>query len=189
MRSNTAPQVAQAGESGVTHATLRNFFDSLMRSQWATPAQLEAYQRGQLKQLVTHAHQNSLFYRPRLDVLFRRDGSIDWERWPDVPFVTRDDVREHGLMMHCLTVPERHGTSIETATSGTTGRPLNFTMTTLTRAARIASVYRFHTWHELDWSKHHGVTIPRRKTRCELARRCSRAIAGDHRGSIPRHLP
>ena len=98
-------------KAALAHATLRNFFESLMRSQWATPAQLEAYQRGQLKQLVTHAHQNSLFYRPRLDVLFRRDGSIDWERWPEVPFVTRDDVREHGLMMHCLTVPERHGAS------------------------------------------------------------------------------
>ena len=163
MRSNAAPQPAEAGKGDVALATLRQFYESLMRSQWATPAQLEAYQRSQLKQLVTHAHQNSLFYRPRLNVLFRSDGSIDWERWPEVPFVTRDDVRKHGLLMHCLTVPERHGATIETTTSGTTGRPLTFTMTTLTRAARIASVYRLHTWHGLEWSKHHGLTMPRKK--------------------------
>jgi phenylacetate-CoA ligase len=159
MRSNAAPQSAEAEKSDVAIATLRNFYESLMRSQWATPAQLEAYQRNQLKQLVTHAHQNSLFYRPRLDVLFRSDGSIDWERWPEVPFVTRDDVREHGLMMHCLTVPERHGGSLQASTSGTSGRPLKFTMTDLTRSARIASIYRFHDWHGFDWSKRFGLTV------------------------------
>ena len=158
MRSNAAPQPTEAEKGDVALATLRKFYESLMRSQWATPAELLAYQRGQLKQLVTHAHQNSLFYRPRLEVLFRSDGSIDWERWPEVPFVTRDDVREHGLMMHCLTVPERHGTALQTTTSGTTGRPLKFSMSTLTRTARLASIFRLHDWHGLSWSKCHGLT-------------------------------
>ena len=77
---------------------VRRYLYNLRKTQYLPPERLLAYQRGLLEQLVRHALAHVPFYRDtgRLDALFRRDDTIDWERWGEVPLLTRSDVQRAG---------------------------------------------------------------------------------------------
>jgi phenylacetate-CoA ligase len=73
-----------------------SFVDALLAQQHSSAEERQQRQRELLEPLLRHARQFVAFYRDsgRLDPLFGRGGNIDWERWSEIPLLTRREVRE-----------------------------------------------------------------------------------------------
>ena len=131
------------------------FYDMLMQSQYWPEEVMLAYQRTQLEQLLRHAKATVPFYENRLDAVFKRDGSIDCQRWTEIPILKRADVmRWRPQMLSRAPIPG-HGPSGDISTSGSTGHPVTVRVTRLMAMVAAACRWRFHRWHELDWSRPH----------------------------------
>ena len=68
------------------------FYDRLMESQYQAPEQRRTAQIQQLEKLARHARKHVPFYEERLNVLFGTGGAFNFERWLDVPILTRHDL-------------------------------------------------------------------------------------------------
>src|SRR5690242_8842580 len=92
-----------------TYDLQRVFHEMLMESQFWSPGQLRDYQRTQLAQLLRHARRNVPFYEKRLDPVFTPSGDVDWDRWEELPIVTRHDMAANRDAMLAREVPKGHG--------------------------------------------------------------------------------
>src|SRR5262249_394724 len=131
----------------------RQFFEMLLDSQWWSEAQLRNYQRSQLGQLLRHAKANVPFYGTRLDAVLKSNGDIDWDRWSEMPIVSRKDVIEHGDKLLATTLPSGHGGTTTSRTSGTSGTPITLTTSQLVNVALSGNRFRYYKWHNIDWTK------------------------------------
>lgn len=137
------------------------FFDMLMGSQYWPEEVMVAYQRSQLEQLLRHARATVPFYENRLDPVFKRDGSIDWDRWGEIPVLKRADVMHRRTELLSLKPFAGHGPNGEVSTSGSTGHPITVEVTRLMFLMTQACRWRSHQWHAIDWSKRHVArTVP-----------------------------
>ena len=136
-----------------TSSLEKKFYQMLLESQNWPPQQLLEYQRGQLSQLLEHARKNVPFYHSRLDPLFTRNGKIDWDRWQEMPILTRKDLFDHRESMLAPAIPVGHGQTQVNWSSGTTGQPINVTHNGLAFLASRAAMTRANTWHNIDPSK------------------------------------
>ena len=136
-------------DDGLPH----QFFDMLMASQWWSADALRSYQRSQLSQLLRHARDQVPFYEHRLDAVFKPDGDIDWDRWNEVPIVRRQDLVEQGDAMLARQLPNAHGTTTVSVTSGTSGASVQVTSTQLAHIALHANRFRSYDWHQIDWTR------------------------------------
>lgn len=125
----------------------KQIFEMLMKSQFWPPDQILAYQRTQLSQLLRHARAHVQFYKTRLDPVFNRNGAIDWDRWNDIPILTRADVKANGVEMLSDKLPIGHGPSHEQVSSGTTGTPVTIQTTYLMFLAGTAAFMRACRWY------------------------------------------
>ena len=117
-------------------------FDLLMESQFWPSERIRALQRERLEILLRHAKANVPFYATRLDPLFRADGSIDWDRWGEIPTLKRSDLIEHRRALLARDMPPGHGRIGDIATSGSTGTPVVTSHTSFALAMTRAAVFR-----------------------------------------------
>jgi phenylacetate-CoA ligase len=105
---------------------IRAFQDTLRKTQFLPSDRLAEYQRGLLDRLVRFARAEVPFYRDsgRLDPLFRANDTIDWDRWEDIPFLTRHEVQLEGARLQPDQLPPEHGRAWPKKTSGSTGQPV-----------------------------------------------------------------
>lgn len=132
---------------------LHQFHSQLMESQFWSPDRLRDYQHEQLEHLLRHARANSPFYASRLDAVFRPDGSIDFDRWHEIPILKRQDLAESREAMLASNVPPHHGEARDYATSGSSGVPITVRANGIAALAGQAAEYRAFDWHEIDYSK------------------------------------
>lgn len=83
--------------------------------------------------------------------MFRRDGSINWDRWGDIPILTKDEVRNHGMELCATDMPQSHGEVRAHATSGVTGAPLTVLHTELEEEFWTAFGWRARASWDVDW--------------------------------------
>lgn len=137
-----------------TTPTLRQrIFEMLMESQYWPPERMLEFQRSQLAQLLRHARANVPFYKTRLDPVFKNNGEIDWDRWHEIPIVTRADLRQRRTKLLAVELPTGHGPTREFSTSGSSGVPIKVTVTSIATTARHAAMERFAALHEIDSAK------------------------------------
>lgn len=129
------------------------FYDMLLESQYWPEADIIAYQRSQLEQLVRHARKNVPFYETRLDAIFARDGSMDWAKWEQIPIATRADLHQHREAMQARELPPGHGATGTATSSGSTGTPVTVTINKLVMMTVQANRWRSHAWRGIDWSE------------------------------------
>jgi phenylacetate-CoA ligase len=130
--------------------TVAAFLGALAETERLDPERMRLYQRRLLDRLLRHARAETDFYRDRLAPLFRDDDSIDWDRWREVPILTRAVAQESFDALVARTVPPHVGKAIEDTTSGSTGKPFrHFTSQIQVSASAIANE-RFFRWHQLD---------------------------------------
>ena len=121
----------------------QRIYEMLMKSQFWPPEQMLAYQRSQLAQLLRHAKATVPFYKTRLDVVFKKNGEIDWNRWHEIPIVTRADVRDRREQMLTTALPPGHGPTKTFNSSGSSGIPIAMEVTQVWAYANQAAMQRF----------------------------------------------
>jgi phenylacetate-CoA ligase len=126
----------------------QRFFEALLRTQFLPPDRMLRYQHDLIERLVLHARAQVPFYRNggRLDILFGPDGRIDWERWNEIPILTRSDAQANCEQLYAETLPPDCGKIVGGQTSGSTGIPLVFRVNTLMAAAGSAVLERGLVW-------------------------------------------
>jgi phenylacetate-CoA ligase len=126
----------------------QRFFETLLRTQYLSPEHTLQYQRRLLERLVRHARVTAPFYRDsgRLDVLFTKDDRIDWERWGEVPVLTRSMAQANSDALYAESMPADCGEIRTGTTSGSTGRPLAFRTSTIQAVANTAVQERGYVW-------------------------------------------
>ena len=127
------------------------FFETLQRTQYLPRERMLLYQRGLIEQLVRHARAHVPFYRDsgRLDVLFTADDRIDWDRWSEVPVLTRAEAGANAERLYAETVPPHCGAIVSGMTSGSTGRPLAYRVPMILAAAGSAVLERALVWADM----------------------------------------
>ena len=122
----------------------QKILDMLMESQFWPPERMLEFQRSQLAQLLRHARENVPFYRNRLDPVFKSNGEIDWDRWLQIPIVTRADLRDRRSELLAAKLPPGHGPTKTFTTSGSSGIPVSIEATRLWGHANRAANRRFN---------------------------------------------
>ncbi len=135
---------------------LERIFNMLEDSQWWPRDRLVEMQRIELSRLVRHAKSSSPFYRTRLDCLFHPNGTIDWDRWVDVPIMARAELSHQRGSIQSRRPVQEHGPFGWVKTSGSTGDPVEFLTTRVLNDLSVASLWRGQKWANMDWS---GVMI------------------------------
>lgn len=128
------------------------FYDMLMQSQYWSPERMVDYQRSQLAQLLRHAKKNVAFYETRLDAVLKPNGDIDWDRWAEIPIVTRSDMYAHRDAMQAKELPPGHGSVGRAASSGSTGQIVTTSVNQLVMMAVKVNRWRAEEWQGIDWS-------------------------------------
>lgn len=134
-------------------ALQKRIYDMLMESQYWPREQMLAYQRSQLAQLLHHAKATVPFYKTRLDAVFKKSGEIDWDRWHEIPIVTRADLRDRREEMLTTSLPPGHGPTKTFHSSGSSGVPVSVEVTQLAHLAKLAAMRRHHAYHGIDARK------------------------------------
>lgn len=132
--------------SGSSDDDIRAMLDESL--YWDEPA-WAAYHQSQLSQLLAHARANCAFYQRRLDSMFLADGAIAWEKWQELPIVTRADLRGRADEMRAGRFPRRHGNICVASSSGSTGVPITIHTTQLAMDVARLAWGRFHRLHNL----------------------------------------
>ena len=93
------------------HLFKQRVFEMLVESQFRSPEAMRAFQYSQLIQLLLHARENFPFYETRLDFLFKKNGAIDWDRWHEIPIITRADLCDRRNELLAAELPPGHGST------------------------------------------------------------------------------
>lgn len=131
----------------------RRIFDALLESQYWSLDRMVEHQRFHLERLVRFARENVPFYADRFDALVRPDGRIDWDRWTDVPVLTRQDLQNFRSELLTQALPRGHGPTRLIRSSGSTGRPIETFHTAVEGRGDQALVLRAREWHGADFDK------------------------------------
>jgi phenylacetate-CoA ligase len=129
------------------------YFDMLMQSQHWPEQMMAEYQRGQLEQLLRHARATVPFYEDRLKPVVKRDGSVDLDRWTEIPILKRSELSRFGNALMSREPVAGHGPWGEISTSGSTGDPVALRITRLMDLVTRVCRWRADGWEGLDWSK------------------------------------
>jgi len=133
------------------------FVELLRQSQYWPPEKMRSYQEEQLSRLLRHAYENVPFYRDRLAPLFRRRWGPRLHKWHEIPILTRAEVIENYDALISTTIPEDHLPLRSGMSSGSTGKPVKFTVTAMSLMARYATVYRMFDWHDYDRTRPYAI--------------------------------
>ena len=126
----------------------QKFFETLLQTQFLAPDAMRAYQRLLLERLLRHARAHVPYYRERggLDAVFGRSDEIVWDRWHDLPILTREQAQANAPSLYAEVVPADCGPVTGGQTSGSTGRPLPFRVNGIVAAAATAVFERGLVW-------------------------------------------
>ena len=131
---------------------LERIYNTLNDSQWWPSDRLIELQHVELTRLIGHAKAYSLFYNTRLACLFRPNGTIDWDRWAEVPIMSRADLSHQRDSIQTRRPVKDHGPFGWVKTSGSTGDPVEFLTTRILNDLSTASSWRGQNWAGMDWS-------------------------------------
>ena len=141
----SAPLVNSA-ENRVLHALI----SQSELAQWRSPKRIKQKQLRSLQSLLAYAKNYSPFYASRLahvDV-----ERLSWERFEEIPLLTRQQLRDENSQLDCSKVPPQHEPVKSTMTSGSTASPVEIRMTERVAMQWSCNALRDHLWHGRDAS-------------------------------------
>ena len=128
------------------------FRDVLAETERLRSDGLQAYQENLLAQLVLHAHGNVPFYKNRLASL-RSGTEVDLESWHTIPILTRGDAQQNLKALTAERVPPHMGPVERGETSGSSGRPIRYSVNELANIASLGATDRAFRWWDFDGNK------------------------------------
>jgi phenylacetate-coenzyme A ligase PaaK-like adenylate-forming protein len=126
------------------------FLKALDETQYLPPDRLRAYQRRLLTKLLEHARRETDFYADRLAPIIRADGTIDWDRWWEIPILTRAEAQKNAAALTARNLPEIAGAVSVTHSSGSTAEPFHYRNTAMQNFASGCANERFFDWHQIE---------------------------------------
>ncbi|HZP20579.1 MAG TPA: hypothetical protein VFB16_10275 [Bauldia sp.] len=148
-RAKAAVETGASSEPAAQVPADLAFFRNLTVTEKMAPAQLLDAVRRPLEALVRHAWRTAPLYRDRLQRLFNADGTIAWSRWEELPFTSRDDVRDRRQALLSREPPVGHGATTFVHTAGSVGAPVSFSRTRLAVAVQTVAQTRLYAWNRL----------------------------------------
>lgn len=136
------------GDAGTIMLALLGQLDE---SQWWPSAIVRKLQLTQLAALVRHAAESTSYYEQILSDLAGRSNELSWDDWYAVPLLDRETAREQFQSLQSNAVPETHGATNVSATSGSIGKPVRVVQTALSTAYEGAALLRYHKWHKRNY--------------------------------------
>lgn len=142
-------------------AALLSILHQLEHTQHCSEAEIDEIRKPQLVGLIEHACRNSRFWKERFDAagihqLIAAGHPIAPARWSEhwlrLPVLTRADVQELGEALVIRDLPKGHGHICEVVTSGSSGRPVRISRSTLDHLYWQAFQLRSHVWRDHDFS-------------------------------------
>jgi phenylacetate-coenzyme A ligase PaaK-like adenylate-forming protein len=125
----------------------------LEQSQWWPIERLRGMQLLQLQHLTRHAYEHVPYYRRAWsDAGFSPDAPLTWDRWRQLPILTRATLQESAKALLSRRAPESHGRVFTVSSSGSTGRPVAVNKSLLCEVFRSVLVVREHFWQRRDLS-------------------------------------
>jgi phenylacetate-CoA ligase len=131
----------------------QRIFEMLQHSQYWPEQQMRNFQSQQLAQLLKFSRDNVPFYKERLANVLTAVGEINWDRWHEIPILTRQDLINHREQMLAPSLPPGHGHVADHLGSGTTGTPVTSRHNSLVPLASQAALFRGLGWHNFDYAK------------------------------------
>jgi phenylacetate-CoA ligase len=125
---------------------VEHYYETLRKTQWLSLAQMRELQDEKLRRLIRHCYRNVPFYRARMQAAKLRPedirGQADLHK---LPFVTKDDVRQH---LYFDIMSENHDKSqvLKITTSGSTGEPFVCYADRAQLEVRWAATLRAQEW-------------------------------------------
>jgi phenylacetate-CoA ligase len=123
----------------------RGHLTTLLETERAPYAEINAYQGELLSALYSHAQRNAPFYQtyPDLEPPINPRSTA----WRGLPFVSRHDLARHRQVMQARHMPMSHGLVQPVQSGGSTGQPIQVALSALESVARIVNTYRmFIAW-------------------------------------------
>lgn len=115
---------------------------ALERSQWQSPAELQARQTSGYRAMVAHAWETSAWHRTRwMAAGVTLEDAL--QAVTVLPTMTRADVREH---LEALTSADPGSRILTKATGGSSGVPLTFRVDARSHGWRMAAIFRGYGW-------------------------------------------
>ena len=158
----------------------REFYEMLDESQWWPADQLDSLATEPFAVCSSPTRVQPLpFYKFRLNRFSGRPAAIDWDRWHEIPILTRADVMMHfDSLLSRAPIPD-HGPFQDVQSSGSTGHPVTTRATRWLMDMVSACNWRTQHWMGLDWSKTLVTTIGAGGSRSRLA---TISVHGAHPG-------
>jgi phenylacetate-CoA ligase len=142
-------QLAWRTQTGSDERAIFRKRRELERTQWLSPAEIQALQLEKLSRLLTHAYANVPFYRQRFDDIGLHPDQIQTlEDYQRVPILTKDDIRQN-LEQLVVTDCQRNALRRNT-TGGSTGVPLVFYQDREFTTSNWASRMRYRKWYGFE---------------------------------------
>jgi len=139
-------------------ATMLALQFQLQQSEWWPAARIEAQQFAQLAEILRHARDTVPFYRRGFGERGYGAGSaVAPEDFRRLPLLTRHDVQLSFDEILSASPPAEHGKLIDGQTSGSTGTPVRFKGTELSRFMWEVFTLRDVFWHQRDLAAKYGV--------------------------------
>lgn len=119
--------------------------------QWRSPSRIKKEQLKRLRELCAYAQKHSPYYRETFSgVDF---SELSWQQFSELPVLARRQLGESGSEIDNELIPQAHGQTGTTMTSGSTGMPVEIRTTHHVAAVWAASAMRDHLWHGRDATK------------------------------------
>lgn len=129
------------------------FLNELRQTQFQPREWMLDYQRRLLEPLLRHARAYVPFYRDtgRLDPVFGAGARIEWDRWNEIPLLTRREVQQNFEALKSEYLPADHGNTWTLMTSGSTGEPVSVVHSAMSgRVAWAAQLLRDFERYRID---------------------------------------
>ncbi|NNM01814.1 MAG: phenylacetate--CoA ligase family protein, partial [Gammaproteobacteria bacterium] len=124
----------------------------LRETQWWPAAQLAAAQQVQLTELLAYTWQHVPFYRERLEAVGIKPGSSEF-RWHALRPLARRELIDHEHDLIASALPEAHGKTSVSVTSGSSGMTVRVTKPAVLASYMSAFMLREIDWHQRDVDK------------------------------------
>ena len=127
------------------------FFDTVLKTERSTEADLNAHQGNLLTLLVQHAFANAPFYKDRVRPNAPFDANSDF--WRSQPFISRRDLTGRNDDLRARKFSIELGPISPIQTGGSTGPAARRDLSSLESLAQLVCSYRMFVAWELDQSK------------------------------------
>lgn len=130
-------------------AHLMSLLFQFEQSQWFSPARLRELQVHQLRLVLRHARDTVPYYASPLHDIDPRQ--LDWNDFTRLPLLSRAELQQGFDALSSRHPPSVHGMVTDGQSSGSTGMPVRYRGTAVTKLFWEALTLREHLWHRRDF--------------------------------------